>query len=91
MPSPNKEKGKRGERGLVNLLRLLGIDCKRTGHKQDEGRAEFADVTLATGEKIEVKTGKQVPSSLYKWIEGQDALAVKRDREDWLLVVRLKK
>jgi len=89
MAKAQREKGKRGERLMVKLLNSLGIPCKRQGWKQSKGE-HYADIEFADGTKVEVKVGKQVPIKIYKWLEGNDALVVKRDREDALLIVRLK-
>jgi hypothetical protein len=49
----------------------------------------FEGDLLLEGKKIEVKARHDGFKELYKWIEGKDLLALKADRRDFLMVMRL--
>ncbi len=89
MKSP-RDKGKRGEREVVKLLKRLGFNARRTGFIQSAVGREVPDVLTKDGLRIEVKVGSQVPKCLYNWLEGMDAVICRRDREYWLLIIPLK-
>jgi Holliday junction resolvase len=92
MSSPERRKGSAAERQLVKLLRAAGRSASRvplsgqvTGYK--------GDVVIVnddgTRTVIEVKVRGDGFRQLYKWLAANDALAIKADRREWLIVVRL--
>lgn len=84
-------KGKGGEREIVNLLKEKGVYAKRIGmmetNHEDKGDIEFGFV-----EKVEVgqvKIGSHVPKKLYDFLAHEEVAFVRRDRERWLVVCEL--
>lgn len=86
-----KQKGDRLERLVVSLLRAHGLDAKRVPLSGSAaGYPGDVSVTLAGHELcLECKSRKDF-TTLYGWLEHRDALILKGDRKDALLVVRLK-
>lgn len=90
MGKASRDKGARGERQVVDLLRQYGIECQRTGEwKVDDIHAKIA------GEQrtIEVKVRAKGASAglLYDALEnGVWAVSHKADYKDWLISMRLK-
>jgi len=86
-----RNKGGRGEREIVNLLKSHDIPAKRispleTNH-EDKG-----DILVAECWKAEVKVGDQIPKFIYEAMkEGEDMLFCKRDRKEWLVVMPVDK
>ena len=91
MGKASRDKGARGERQVVSLLRDYGLtDAERTG----EWKVDDIYVTIA-GEKrtIEVKVRAKGASAglIYEALEGGVfGVAHKADRKDWILSLRLK-
>ncbi len=87
MGKMQKRKGYRVEHELVVKLKEMGLDAKRVPLS---GATEFAkgDVVV-NGLVLETKARKNGFKQLYDWIEGKDALAVKADRKEYLVVMRL--
>ncbi len=93
MPNRAKQKGDRAERLIVDVLRSYGLDAYRiplsgaaTGFKSD------VEVRLKDGNlKLESKVRARGFTRLYKWLEFNDALIVKGDRCDPLIVLDLKR
>lgn len=81
-----RRKGATGERELVTLLRAYGIDADRVS-PLEAGGAGFGDVRDAHGNTWQVKRRRAL--ALYGWIVGCDRLAVRADRQDWLVVLTL--
>jgi len=91
MASKWAQKGKRGEREIVRILREEGIDAKRVPLS---GSTDFqkGDVVFSVeGYRMiaEVKFWAKRFSWLYKMLEGRDILFCRGDREEWLVVMRL--
>lgn len=82
-----KNKGYRAEHELVNKFAKRGLDAKRVPLS---GSTDFAkgDV-IVNGMTIEVKWRGNGFKSLYTWLENKDALAIKADRKDFLIVMPL--
>jgi len=85
----SRDKGLRGERDLVNLLRERGIAAERVPLSGAAGGSFGGDV-IATigGEKklIECKVRADGFKQIYGWLGGNDLLAIKRDHDKWLVV-----
>ena len=88
--SYSRNKGRRLEQEIVNLLKDKGIDAKRismleTGHEY-KGDIALDDHKL----KIEVKGGTQVPKFIYTARKTDEhLLCMRRDREKWLVCLDL--
>lgn len=84
----SKSKGYRREREFAKLIqgRRIPLSGAQEGFENDvEG----------LGIQWEVKARKNGFQTLYKWLEDErekpDALALKADRKDWLVVMKLEK
>lgn len=87
MGKKSRNKGYRGEHGLVTLLRESGLSAKRIPLS---GATEFARGDIIVGGlTAEVKLRKNGFKELYKWIRDRDLLFVKADREPYLCVMRV--
>jgi Holliday junction resolvase len=76
-----RAKGLRRERELARIL-----DGERVPLSGAAGGSFAGDVD-ALGLRWEVKARRDGFRSLYAWLEGVDALAVRSDRHDWLVVM----
>lgn len=100
----SRDKGARSERALVNLLREHGLDAVRVplsgacdGFKGDVlvrgrfwGDDGFDKQDFDPPLKIESKVRANGFKQIYNWLDGNDALAIKADNKEWLVVVPLK-
>ena len=90
MGKASRDKGARGERQVVQILRDWGFDAHRTG----EWKKDDILVPIAGEERvIEVKVRAAGASAtlLYEALEtGAWACTHKRDRKDWLVTLRFK-
>jgi hypothetical protein len=84
----SRDKGQRREREFASLIggRRVPLSGAQEGYENDvEG----------LGMKWEVKARKDGFKQIYKWIEDErekpDALALKADRKDWIVVMKLDK
>lgn len=86
-----KQKGDRLERLVVSLLQAHGVNAKPVPLSGSAaGYPGDVSVTLADRELcLECKSRADF-KTLYGWLEARDALILKGDRRDPLLVVRLK-
>ena len=85
----SKSKGYRGEHNLVTRLNENQIKAKRvplSGASYIKG-----DVVITKLGKAEVKWRKDGFKELYKWLGNNDFLFVKRDRDDYLVVLKIEK
>lgn len=81
--SYSRNKGRRLEQEIVNLLKGNGIDAKRIS-MVETGREIKGDIIIENTWKCEVKGGNQVPSFLYKAMkDGESILFAKKDRQKW--------
>ena len=101
----SRDKGARSERALVNILRDAGLDAVRVplsgaceGFKGDviiRGLIEVHDVSQREADfynypkRIESKVRANGWKLIYRYLEGNDALAIKSDGNPWLIVVPL--
>jgi hypothetical protein len=86
----SKQKGNRRELEFSHLIG--GSRVPLSGAAKHLGDAHTGDVQ-GLGMKWEVKARKDGFKTLYGWLEEQaiDALAVKADRKEWLVVIPLSK
>jgi hypothetical protein len=88
MPNRSREKGDRFERDCVNRLKELEMDASRVPLSGAAG-GEYGSDLRVMGRKIECKTRKRAWTDLFGWLPGNDALFIKADRTDTLVVLRL--
>ena len=105
MGKKSRDKGARSERALVNLLREGGLaalrvplsgaskgfkgdvvirGCVNNPNKDETGGCDCPDFRIES--KVRANGFKQI----YNWLDGNDALAIKADNKEWLVVVPLK-
>ncbi|MGB9622741.1 MAG: hypothetical protein ACPL07_02740 [Candidatus Bathyarchaeia archaeon] len=90
-PKNWRDKGKRGEREVVNVLKGAGITAVRVPLS---GSTAFqrGDVLIEVGGVKyigEVKRRREGFKELYKWLEGKDVLFVRRDKDEWVVCMSL--
>lgn len=93
MGKKSRDKGARGEREIVNILIGAGLKAKRTAPLQTYLKNEAPDILVETKNgalKIEVKLRADGFKQLYQWLEGNDCLIVKADRQEPLIIQPLK-
>ena len=87
-----RKKGYRLENEAVKFMQSLQCNFARIGMSgQLEGwKGDFHWIENDEHFRGEAKSGSQVPSSLYRWLEKDksDFLVVKRDRKERLWVLR---
>jgi len=83
MGKASRDKGGRGEREFAAL-----IGGERVPLSGAAGGSYTGDVK-GLGRKWEVKRRADGFKQLYKWLDGADALAVRADRKEWLVVMPL--
>jgi Holliday junction resolvase len=89
MGKMQRAKGARGERELVNLLIGAGHKARRTAPLQTFKQNDMPDVLAEIEGKevsFEVKLRKDSFKTIYKFLEGNDFLALKANGEKWLVV-----
>jgi Holliday junction resolvase len=87
----SRSKGARTERGIVNALKARGIAAVRPLSGAVGGRFAGDIVLPLMGRELclEVKARADGFRELYSWLNQRDALSVKADRQEPLVVVRL--
>jgi len=85
MGKRSRDKGARAEREFAKL-----ISGERVPLSGAAGGSYTGDV-VGLGLKWEVKRRADGFKELYKWLEGKDALAVRADRREWLVVMPLER
>ena len=88
----SRTKGARTERGIVNALKARGIAAVRVPLSGAAGGRFAGDIALPLlGRDLcaEVKTRADGFRELYCWVTDRDALIIKADRLQPLVVVRL--
>jgi hypothetical protein len=92
MGKASRDKGLRFERSLVNACQEVGLGAERIPLSGAAGGSFCGDVTVpiqGQDQKIECKNRKAGFKQLYDWLPGNYALAIKQDRADTLVVLRL--
>jgi len=90
----SRDKGCRGEREIVNLLKDHKIDAERVPLSGSCQGSYGGDVRLQIMGKnltMEVKLREDGFRELYKWLEDRDILCMRADRRDWLVTMKLGK
>lgn len=89
--SYSRNKGRRLEQEIVNLLKDKKIDAKRIS-MVETGHLIKGDILINNTIKCEVKGGSQVPKFLYKARkDGEEILFSRRDRKHWIVSMDLEK
>lgn len=83
MSSPSKRKGSGGER---EFARLVGGKRVPLSGAHPDLPGDVVWPGMGTGECKRRRDGFR---QLYQWLDGADWLAVRADRRDWLVVMRL--
>jgi Holliday junction resolvase len=90
----SREKGNRTERAIVRLLQGHGFASERVPLSGSMRGRFSGDVTvplLGVDRRVEVKCRGDGFRELYRWLgNGADFLIIKRDRDEPLVVIRLK-
>ena len=89
----SRDKGNRFERAIVKLLQDRGLGAERIPLSGSAGGSFSSDVTLPLIGRdlaIECKSRANGFLKLYAWLEGRDALIIKADRRDALVVMPLR-
>ena len=88
----SRDKGLRGERSLVNLLRGYGFEAERVPLSGAAGGQFTGDLRVQVGDRslsCELKVRADGFKQLYDWLGGNDCLVVKADRKPPVLVIPL--
>lgn len=91
MGKSQRDKGNRTERAIVNAIIGMGIAAKRVPLS---GMTNFhkGDVVVEVQGQpwtLEVKARENGFKQIYSWLEGMDALVIKADRKQALVVMPL--
>lgn len=88
----SRQKGDRFERAVVKLLNDAGIKAERVPLSGSAGGSFSGDIKAELFGKpfvIEAKARGDGFKQLYDWLSGRDALVLRADRKEALVVVRL--
>lgn len=89
MTHPSKRKGNSFERSLVNIARESGLTAQRAYASNGESLGHHAEVDLVIADKrIQAKRRKSIASFMQP-TENVDAVAIRQDRGETLVVVTL--
>ena len=93
MGKSQRDKGNRTERQLVNIFRAYGIDAKRVPLSGAASGFKGDIIAIIDGQdwRIESKVRSNGFKQIYGWLDGNDALVVKADRQQALMVMPLRK
>jgi Holliday junction resolvase len=89
----SRQKGNRLERAVVKLLQDRGLGAERVPLFGSAGGSYCGDLTvpvLGRDLVVEAKARANGFARLYSWLEGRDALIIKADRRDALVVLPLR-
>lgn len=91
MSKMQRDKGNRFERAIVNAFKAHDIDAKRVPLS---GATDFAKgdvLVMGKGRtyQLELKARQNGFKQLYGWLDGNDGLVVKADRQEALVVLPL--
>lgn len=89
MGKPSRDKGARIEREIVQLHRALGLDAERVPLSGASGGTFAGDVIIEGVGKAEVKARASGGGfvQLERWLAQHDALFLRRDRADPLVLL----
>jgi Holliday junction resolvase len=89
----SRQKGNRLERGIVRLLQDHGFGAERMPLSGSAGGSFVGDLTVPVIGRdlvVEAKARANGFRELYAWLENRDALVIKSDRKDALVVIPLR-
>jgi Holliday junction resolvase len=91
----SRNKGRRNEQQLVNILREAGFEdaCRvpLSGASAAHSRGLFAGDILVKGKRLEAKIrGGTAFAQTYKWLGDFDGLIIRADRKEALITIRFK-
>lgn len=89
MGKKSRDKGYRLEHELVLKLKEMGFKAERIPLSGGAG-GSFSGDLIINGKRAEVKGRAQGFKEIYKWLESVDYLLIRADRQEWLVVMRLK-
>jgi Holliday junction resolvase len=89
MSKKSRDKGNRTERNVVHALQEQGIAAEKVSRMYKPG-ADLSVPVLGIDRNIEVKSRATGFSRLYAWLEDRYALVVKADRQEPLVIIRLR-
>jgi hypothetical protein len=89
MGKKSRDKGYRLEHELVLKLNEMGFNAERVPLSGGAGGSFTGDLII-NGKKAEVKGRATGFKEIYKWLEPVDFLFIRADRQEWLVVMRVK-
>ena len=92
MPNPSKIKGSEFERKVVRMLTANGYEAKKVPLSgAAEGYKADIDINyLGVIRKVECKKRKSGFKQIYDWLADNYALVIEQDRQEPLIIIRLK-
>src|SRR3974390_477412 len=85
----SRQKGNRTERALVRYLQERGFAAEKTSRTGYRGH-DLTVLVLGRDRRVEVKVRANGCRQLYEWLDGNDMLVVRPDRNEPLVVLSLK-
>jgi hypothetical protein len=88
----SRHKGNRFERAIVKLLQDRGLGAERVPLSGSAGGSYSGDLTvpiLGRDLGVEAKARAKGFSQIYSWLQGRDALVIRADRRDALVILPL--
>jgi hypothetical protein len=88
----SRQKGNRFERAIVKLLQDRGLGAERVPLSGSAGGSYSGDLTVPVLRDLVVEANARANgfARLYSWLEGRDALIIKADRRDALVILSLR-
>lgn len=84
----SRNKGKRGEREVVNILKANDVPAKRIS-PMEAGGEDKGDILVAEVWKGEVKLGSHVPKFMFDVKGESEMLFIRRNRRKWMVCMDL--
>jgi hypothetical protein len=88
----SRQKGNRLERAIGRLFQDHGLGAERVQLSGSAGGSYQGDLTIPVLGRdliIEAKARANGFAQLYQWLDGRDALVIKADRRETLVVLRI--
>ena len=73
----------------MRLLQAAGLPARRTGYHQVYGGTAVAGDVTCGDMRFEVKWRESLSKQLWEWLQGHDAVLLKRNRYPWLVLLPL--
>jgi hypothetical protein len=89
----SRDKGNRFERAIVRLLQDAGLGAERVPLSGSASGSYSGDLTvpiLGRDLVVEAKARAKGFSQIYSWLQGRDALVIRADRRDALVILPLR-